>query len=92
MGNTPNGDTLKQYRTLLLKIVERIEDDIKEVKLDISHVRAEITAVRTDDIPSIRIEITEIKTENRIKQTVYGILGGFIPAVGLLIYYITAIQ
>lgn len=87
-GSTPNGDTLKQYRTLLLKIVERIEDDIKDVKTEVGHVRAELVAVRTDDIPAIKIEIAEIKTENRVKSTVYGLLGGFIPAAGLFFYWL----
>lgn len=77
--HTPNGGSLKDYRTLLLKIVERIEDDISSVK-------KEVSAVRTQDIPDIKIEIAEIKTENRIKASLYGMLGGGIPAISYLIY------
>lgn len=80
MGSAPNGDTLKQYRTLLLKIVERMEDDLKGLRVD-------VTAVRTEDIPGIKVEIAEIRTEQRIKASIYGLFGGFIPAAGVFIYW-----
>lgn len=85
--HTPNGGSLKAYRTLLLKLVENIEDDIRLVKQDLITVKGEISAVRVTDIPNINVEIAQIKTEQRIKASVYGLFGGFIPATGVLIYW-----
>lgn len=81
--HTPNGGSVKDYRTLLLKIVERIENDVRDTKSDVS-------VIRTHDIPAIQVEIAEIRTANTIKASLYGVAGGFIPALGLLIYWLVS--
>lgn len=88
--HTPSGGSLKDYRSLLLKIVERIEDDVTDVKADIKDVKGEVLAVRVDDIPGIKVEIAEIKTEQRIKASMYGALGGGAATLvmGILLWWL----
>lgn len=89
MGNhTPNGGTLKEYRTEILLHMTYLREGMKGIKSDIGFVKTDIKAVREKDIPDIRVAMAEISTELKIKASVYGIMGGFIPSLGMLIYFL----
>lgn len=83
MGNeTPNGGTLKEYRTLLLHTVTQQREDMSEVK-------TMLTEVTTKAIPALQVAVAKLQEKNRHnrKNKIYGFVGGFVPALGFLIYW-----
>lgn len=76
----PNGDSLKEYRTLILSLLQRIESDIDYVKIDIKDVKKELSTVRTLDIPDLKITVAGIQGENRVKAIISGMLGGVVAS------------
>jgi len=85
---TPNGGSLKDYRTLMLKLLEKIEDNQAEQRLEIKEVKKEILLVRTKDIPTIQQDVAVMKTENRLRVDFVGFLGGLLPSVAVAIYFL----
>lgn len=58
------------------------------------YMKAEISDIKTDvkeiqkRLRGIEVSIAEIKTETRLKTGFYGMLGGILPALGVLIYFL----
>ncbi len=86
--NTPNGGSLKDYRILMLELLKRVEKRVDTVSEDVSAVKKEVSAVRTKDIPKLQVDVASIQTERKVTAGIYGAIGGFIPALGVLIYYL----
>ncbi len=62
---------------------EYIKTEISEIKEDVKNIQA------TQVI--IQIDIARIQTETRIKTAFYGTLGGILPAIGIVIYFVLSI-
>ncbi len=90
--HTPNGDSLKEYRTLLLTIVQRIETDVDYVKEDVQGVKKDLIEVRAKDIPALQVIIAGIQGENRVKALISGMVGGILTsgAVGIFVWWLNS--
>ncbi len=88
--HTPNGDSLKEYRTLLLTVVQGTKTDIDYVRADVQDVKKDIVEIRAKDIPALQVVIAGIQGENRVKALVSGMVGGIITsgAVGIFVWWL----
>jgi len=67
--------TLEDHKDLINKVNDRISDEIKGVD-------AKVNEIRTQDIPSIHVEIAMLK----VKSGIWGLVGGllmFLVTLGL---------
>jgi len=57
------------------------------IKSEIADIKQDVKDIQTT-LVGIQVDIARIQTETRIKTAFYGTLGGVIPAVGILIYFL----
>ena len=59
---------------------EYIKTEIADIKTDVKDIQVTLVG--------IQIDIARIQTETRLKTAFYGTLGGILPALGVLIYFL----
>ncbi len=62
-----------EYREYIKAQIGDIKDDVKDIQTT---------------LVGIQIDIARIQTETRLKTAFYGTLGGIIPAIGVLVYFL----
>ena len=63
-------------------------DEYREyIKRELSDIKADVKNIETT-LVKIQVNVARIQTETRIKTAFFGLLGGFIPALGVAIYFL----
>ena len=63
-------------------------DEYREyIKADIAEIKTDVKDIQTR-LRGIEVTLAEIRTETRIKTAFYGLMGGLLPAIGVLIYFL----
>ena len=62
-----------------------VETELADIKVDVKSIEARLVIIQVD-VATIK---TEIKTRDstRLRNAIYGGLGGLIPAIGVAIYF-----
>ena len=63
-------------------------DEYREyMKAEISEIKTDVKDIQTR-LRGIEVALAEMRTEARIKIAFYGTMGGLLPAIGVLIYFL----
>lgn len=78
---TSNG-TAKELRSLILETVRGVDHKVDKLYDKVDTLQGEVT--------TIKLDVNSVKVENKAKTAVFGLLGGLIPALGVLIYFLVS--
>lgn len=88
-----NGSTAKELRGIILDTVKNVDGKVDKLDAKIEKIGEKVEKYHKDvaeEMTDLKLDVNSMKVENKVKTAVFGLIGGLIPALGVLIYFLAS--